>query len=236
MKAKIWWTQVFQLKILISYYSNSNNSNQQLCLTFFQCVGLNDIRMSREWVCGHCYQAPRAGSSIPQQWALGPDSLGVRMLCAAMPGRAGRGRSGRKLCDRWIWRRVYGWISHSDSLVWLGTRCITVERGGQWRHRWWAFLPSDAFSSWGTGHTTEMLAAADSWAEQQTEGMRIREKDERCKWKISSVLCLIYLSSNHIFNFKFKKNLSFVFSEISVWWFALLYNVSLLYNIQYVDF
>lgn len=148
---------------------------------FYRCVGLSDnMNMSKEIVCGHCYQAPRAGSSIPQQLVQDPDSLGGLTLYAARPRRAGKGKSGRKLCDRWIWRRACGWISHSGSLVRSGTRWITVERGGQWRHMWWAFLPSDASSSLETHHTTETPAAADSWAEQQTEGMRVTKKDKRC--------------------------------------------------------
>lgn len=119
-----------------------------------------------------CYQAPKAGSSIPQWWVLGPEGLGVQRLYAARPRGAGRGRSGRKQYDRWTWWKAYGWINHSGSWERWGRRHITVERGGQWRYMWWAFLPSDAFSSLGTDHTTETPAAADSWAEQQTESKR----------------------------------------------------------------
>lgn len=52
------------------------------------------------YVCAHCYQAPRARSSIPQWWVVGPESSAVERLYAARPGGVGRGRSGRKQCDR----------------------------------------------------------------------------------------------------------------------------------------
>jgi len=149
------------------------------CMCMYVCVCV--------FVC--CYQAPRAGSAIPQWWVLGLDSSGLQRLYAARPTGAGRGRSGRKKCDRWTWWKVYGWIIHNGSLERSRRRWITVEKGGQWRYMWWVLLPSDASSSLGTHHTTETPAAADSWAEQRTRskgGTRkeILTQNERasCLW------------------------------------------------------
>lgn len=53
-------------------------------------------------MCVYYYQAPRAGLSIPQWWVVGPDGVPTdhHSVDAARPRRAGRGRSGRKQCDR----------------------------------------------------------------------------------------------------------------------------------------
>lgn len=135
---------------------------------------------SKKRVCNMCvyyYQAPRAGLSIPQWWVVGPDGVPTdhHSVDAARPRRAGRGRSGRKQCDRWTWWKAYGWISHSGSLERSGRRWITVETQSQWRYKWWALLPSDASSSLGIHHTSETPAAAGSWAEQQTRRQRERQ-------------------------------------------------------------
>lgn len=115
------------------------------------------------------YREPRAGSSIPQWWALGPEAHNVHWLYAARPGGAGRGRSDRKQYDRWTWWRAYEWITRNGSLERPSRGWRTVERGGQWRYMWWVSQTNDASSSLGTHHTTVTPEAADSWAEQQTE-------------------------------------------------------------------
>lgn len=120
-------------------------------------------------VCAAHYRLPRAGSSIPHWWVGAPVSWTGERLCAVRPRRAGRGKSGRRQCDRWTWWRAYGWTSHSGFLERSGRRCTAVGKEGRWRCTWGALLPSGASSSLGTHRTTEMPTVADSWVEQQTD-------------------------------------------------------------------